>query len=205
MDRKAKLRRKKGFTLTETLISLVIFMILAGTASSIIMVSMNLFSRSALKNSAQRVGSELYQLLDNRLTYGKNVTITNSEDTMRANYGASGAGIPSEPMTCVYIPAAGDRVGMGNIIPSNAYVISADEMQGLRAAVTFTEEYSAFPIISLKVEVFTDDGKDLLYSVEGKIRLLNVTENDIFYSGLIPPSGVSNNYQDLYIGFTELA
>lgn len=64
-----KLFRRKGFTLTETIIGLVVFMLLAGAASSIVLVGFGFFGRSALRNSAATIGEEIYTLLENRLTY----------------------------------------------------------------------------------------------------------------------------------------
>lgn len=199
-----RIKAKKGFTLTELLISLVLFALLAGAVSSIILVSFNIYSRSALRNTAQRVGTEVFDLLENRLSYGKNVTITNSEDVMCANYGASGSGVPSDPMVCITVPSSGDRLCLGNIIPANATIVKPDELSKMKLLVEIEEEYSVYPLVTVRVSITSDDGETSLFSTESPVRLLNVAEDDIFWESFMLLGSYSNEYSDLYIGFTEI-
>ena len=60
---------KKGFTLTETLIGTVVLLILAGTASTIILSCFGIYGRTTKRNSAQSIGDTIYELISERLTY----------------------------------------------------------------------------------------------------------------------------------------
>lgn len=177
---------KKGFTLVELMISLVLFLLLAGAASSIILVSFNLYSRSAVRNTAQIKGDEIFDTIENRLMYAVDVTVTN-DDNATGDF-------------CIYIPQYGDRVRIGNTIPPNSDLVSPDELINLTVGATI-KQGNEDDLIVLTIEILSAD--EPVYSRSGAIKLMNALNPDISESCSVPK--ITTNYsEDMYIVFGEI-
>lgn len=186
-----RIKSKKGFTLVELMIGLVVFMFLVGAATSIIMVSFNIYARSAVRNHAQQKGDEIYSLIESRLTYAANLTITTDESTLEG---------AAEPYTCIYIPSYGDRVCIGNTIPANSEAVSPSELEGLTVKVKIRQG-SGDDVLTLAVEIFRDS--EAVYSHTGSVMMMNANNAAVSEYCEVPYS-TSNSFTDMYIVFTEL-
>ncbi|WP_044973708.1 prepilin-type N-terminal cleavage/methylation domain-containing protein [Ruminococcus sp. HUN007] len=79
---KAALKKKrfKGFTLVEVMTSLVIMTILIAVASGVIMVTFDIFGRSAVRRAAQNNGNNVYNYIYDHLSYATALKIDQSVD-----------------------------------------------------------------------------------------------------------------------------
>lgn len=77
--------RLKGFTLVETMTSLVILVILIGVASGVIITTFNIFGKNTVMRMAQSHGNTVYEYLYDHISYatalkiGRNVDINNKD------------------------------------------------------------------------------------------------------------------------------
>jgi len=85
MKSRPEKKKFKGFTLVEVMTSLVIMTILISVASGVIIVTFDIFGRSALKRAAQNNGNNVYNYIYDHLSYAtalkidKTVDINNKE------------------------------------------------------------------------------------------------------------------------------
>ncbi len=77
MKKKSRLR---GFTLVETMTSLVIMVILIAIASGVIITTFNIFGKNALFRAAQNEGNNVYNFLYNNISYATGLKIGKSDD-----------------------------------------------------------------------------------------------------------------------------
>lgn len=186
---------RRGFTLTETLIGLVVFMILAGTVSAVILTGFNIYSRNALKNSAQSIGDTAYDLISGRLSYCTKLTVSDRTEDVES------LEVAKNRLLCIHIPAEGDRIGMGVGSLSPRDVITPAELSGL------TLEISAEPdsgtLMQLTVTVLSAEDERQLYSRSGTIRLFNAAADELDTYCDVQSS--SNSYSDIYFVFNETA
>lgn len=184
----------KGFTMVELMISLLLFLIIAGAAASIVLVSFNLYTRSAVRNSAQLKGDEIFETIENRLTYAIDLVVTNDESAAGAESGAF----------CIYIPQYGDRVRIGNQVPPNSDLVAPDELVGLTVRVDI-EQGKADDLIVLSVEIYSEDEPTgtSVYSRSGTVRLMNAANASIS-KGCAVPLITTNLTKDMYIVFVEI-
>lgn len=190
------LLKRKGFTLTETLIGLVVLLILAGTVSAVMMSGFGIYGRTALRNSAQSAGDTAYELISSRLTYAVNLTISDNVSYVGNNYD-----IKADGAVCIYIPADGGRVGLGvgSLAPPD--VIKPDQLRNMRLNVS--AEYQSDTLVGLAVSVESSDDGRTLYSRSGTIRMMNASNPEL--DSFCDVQSSDNSTSDLYFVFTELA
>lgn len=190
------LLKRKGFTLTETLIGLVVLLILAGTVSAVMMSGFGIYGRTALRNSAQSAGDTAYELISSRLTYAVNLTISDNASYVGNNYD-----VKVDGAVCIYIPADGGRVGLGvgSLAPPD--VIKPDQLRNMRLNVS--AEYQSDTLVGLAVSVESSDDGRTLYSRSGTIRLMNASNPGL--DSFCDVQSSDNSTSDLYFVFTELA
>ena len=87
-----KKNRFKGFTLVEVMTSLVIMTILIAVASGVIIVTFDIFGRSAVRRAAQNNGNNVYNYIYDHLSYATALKIDqtvdiNNKDSMLALIG----------------------------------------------------------------------------------------------------------------------
>ena len=78
--KKADKRKLKGFTLVEVMTSLVIMTILVAVASGVIIVTFDIFARSALRRAAQNNGNNVYEYIYDHISYATALKIGESVD-----------------------------------------------------------------------------------------------------------------------------
>lgn len=190
------LLKRKGFTLTETLIGLVVLLILAGTVSAVMMSGFGIYGRTALRNSAQSAGDTAYELISSRLTYAVNLTISDNIRYVENNYD-----VKADGAVCIYIPADGGRIGLGvgSLAPPD--VIKPDQLRNMRLNVS--AEYQSDTLVGLAVSVESSDDGRTLYSRSGTIRLMNASNPGL--DSFCDVQSSDNSASDLYFVFTELA
>lgn len=190
------LLKRKGFTLTETLISLVVLLILAGTVSAVMMSGFGIYGRTALRNSAQSAGDTAYELISSRLSYATNLTISDNVRYVENNYD-----VRADGAVCIYVPVDGDRVclGVGALAPPA--VIKPSQLQNMR--INVSAEYQSDSLVGLTVSIeSTEDGRTL-YSRSGTVRLMNASNPEL--DSFCDVQNSDNSTSDLYFVFTELA
>lgn len=188
--------KRKGFTLTETLISLVVLLILAGTVSAVMMSGFGIYGRTALRNSAQSAGDTAYELISSRLSYATNLTISDNVRYVENNYD-----VRVDGAVCIYVPVDGDRVclGVGALAPPA--VIKPSQLQNMR--INVSAEYQSDSLVGLTVSIeSTEDGRTL-YSRSGTVRLMNASNPEL--DSFCDVQSSDNSTSDLYFVFTELA
>lgn len=190
-----RLFRRKGFTLTETIIGLVVFMLLAGTASSIVLVGFRLFGRSALRNSAAAVGEEIYTLLENRLTYCTDLIVSSEPPEAENEYS-------DKVYFCIYVPADGSYVGMGSNTVYPRECITRDQMESMSAEVKIIPDDYSDSLVDITVSVYEKDDGSLLFTTSGTVELLNAANGNISDFCLV--DSVDSGITGSYITFTEI-
>lgn len=80
MKSKSAKKKFRGFTLVEVMTSLVIMTILISVASGVIIVTFDIFGRSALKRAAQDNGNNVYNYIYDHLSYATYLEIGESVD-----------------------------------------------------------------------------------------------------------------------------
>ena len=75
-----KKNRFKGFTLVEVMTSLVIMTILIAVASGVIIVTFDIFGRSAVRRAAQNNGNNVYNYIYDHLSYATALKIDQTVD-----------------------------------------------------------------------------------------------------------------------------
>lgn len=191
-----KLFSRRGFTLTETLISLVVLLILAGVASAVMMSGFGVYGRTALRNSAQEAGDTVYELISSRLTYAVDLTISDDVRYVENNYD-----VQAEGSICIYIPTEGDRVGMGAGALAPGDVLRPSQLKGLRIEVS--AEYQSEDLVGLTVGITSEEDGRMLYSRTGTIRLMNAADPAI--DSFCDIQNCDNSVRDMYFVFNELA
>lgn len=186
---------RRGFTLTETVIGLAVFMILAGVVSAVILTGFNIYSRNALKNSAQSIGDTVYDLISGRLSYCTDLTISDRIEDVES------LDVAKNRLLCIHVPAEGDRVGMGVSSLSPRDVITPAELSGLKLKIS--AEPDSDTIMQLTVTVLSSEDERQLYSRCGTIRLFNAAAEKLDTYCDIQSS--SNSYRDIYFVFNETA
>lgn len=184
-----RIKSKKGFTLVETVIGIVVFMILAGTASGVMLTAFNLYGRSSMKNRAQNVGDTVYELIDKRLSYCYELVIGDNSESY-----ANG-------MMCIKIGKDGKSVRMGNV-ESPSEFIDSDEFDGMKLTVTASIYDNT--MVNISVTLIAEDDGRTLYSRDGYIKLFN--SNDLEgASGTDSEEDYSSDDDDLYFIFKEIS
>lgn len=189
-----RLIRKKGFTLTETLIGIVVFLILAGTSSSVMLTAFNLYGRTALKNSAQNIGDTVYELLDNRLSYCNYLVVGNASENCKPEY------------MCIKIPKDGKSVIMGANTPSTAIT---DDSQFTNMKMVVDAEIvgslqNAASMLKVTVTVYAEEDGRELYTRTGVIKLYNAVTGECEVTGADGGNEYSSKTNDLYFVFGEV-
>lgn len=191
-----KLFRHGGFTLTETLIGLVVLLILAGTVSAVMMSGFGIYGRTALRNHAQSIGDTAYELISSRLTYAVDLTVSNNAKEIHDSYN-----VQEDGNVCIYIPVEGDRVGLGIGALEPPDVITPEQLAGMRLSVSAS--YESDTLAGLNVEVRLAEDDRLLYSRSGTVRLMNASNPEL--DSFCDVQNSDNSSSDLYFVFSELA
>lgn len=186
---------RRGFTLTETVIGLAVFMILAGVVSAVILTGFNIYSRNALKNSAQSVGDTVYDLISGRLSYCMNLTVSDRAEDVDS------LDVAKNRLLCIHVPANGDRVGLGVGSLSPRDFITPAELSGLK--LNISAEPGSDTLMKLTVTVLSSGDGRQLYSRSGTIRLFNASAEELDTYCDVQSS--SNSYRDIYFIFSETA
>lgn len=152
-----KLRRTGGFTLTEVLVTLLIFSILTlailvGTGSAA-----KVYRKAVLASEAQTLSSTLVQGLSDELRYARNIQTDGAGEVTSfdsATFGPAAA-----------IDSSGDTVKLGQqeLLSPGAYT------SGLKAKVDVTYDGGVF---QMTVTV-SDSGGGAIRTVETAVRALN--------------------------------
>ena len=80
MKNKPVKKKFRGFTLVEVMTSLVIMTILIAVASGVIIVTFDIFARSAIKRAAQNNGNNVYNYIYDHLSYATSLEIGGTVD-----------------------------------------------------------------------------------------------------------------------------
>ena len=80
MKNKPVKKKFRGFTLVEVMTSLVIMTILIAVASGVIIVTFDIFARSAIKRAAQNNGNNVYNYIYDHLSYATSLEIDRTVD-----------------------------------------------------------------------------------------------------------------------------
>lgn len=184
--------RKKGFTLVETVIGLVVFLVLAGAASAVIVLCFDLLGRGAMRNKAQSIGDGVYNLIENRISYCQNLTISTYDPiTGEINYYDG-----MNPFQIV-LARGGKTVELVGAERTQAF--SASDLGGMYLDITL-EEGESYGLVRIVVEVFEDGSNSApLYHTEGSACTMNAVDTFIDIAG-----SFNNCGGDVFITFTEI-
>lgn len=187
--------RKKGFTLTETVVGLAVFMLLAGAAASIVLVGFKIYGRSTLRNSAAIVGNEIYELIENRLTYCTDLIVSFKSEDFEDSY-------PEQEYVCIYVPAEGNYVGMENRTAFPREFISKKQLEGMSAEVKISADIFVDSLVDITVSVYETNGGSRLFTTSGTVELLNAANPNVSDFCLL--DNVDSKITGLYITFTDI-
>lgn len=67
---------RRGFTLVEVSVSLVVLVMIISVSSGIILVSSNIFAKDAVLNDYQITGNDVFDFVSNKLAYAGNFTVS---------------------------------------------------------------------------------------------------------------------------------
>ena len=181
------MKRCKGFTLPETMLALLVFMVIAGAVGSVIILGMNIAARSARNTSAQRLTDGIYDILCETLRYGNDLRI--------------GFGFEEYPFSdarMIFIPHDGSGIVFceGTDTVDGDYVFGDDILNGMKLSVGFSYDSTYPDLIGVTVRVI-DGASEYLRS--GTVRFMN----GIGYTDI--QDGVcSNDIGDVYIMYTDV-
>lgn len=191
-----RLFSRKGFTLTEMLIGLVVLLILAGTVSAMMMSGFGIYGRTALRNSAQSTADQLYELISSRLTYAVDLTVSDDVRYIESMYN-----MQEDAAVCIYIPSDGSFVGLGVGALAPPSVIPPSQLKGMRLDAEVNYQSDSLVEITIAVES-ADDGR-ILYSRTGSVHLMNAANPEL--DSFCDVQSCDNSAADIYFVFKELA
>lgn len=183
------LKQRKGMTLIETVITLLIAGILIAATGALIISGLNLFQDTAARNLDQQIGDNVLEIVREQILYSKSVTIEEnvtsfSEDSV----GTSGAIFvgtgPSTPANKgkLYIKRAGEDEEVFDVYPQDNFY--AGRKLTLQLTVDKVKPQKA---LTLTVKVM--DGDDSKYVKSTSFQLLNSSELDAPFAAQTWPTG----------------
>ena len=148
-------RNKKGFTLLEVSVSLVIFLLVTAFSATVIIFAGGLYSRSYEKSQAaascQRVCALVYEKLSRAISFGENYSGESYKERL------------------IFEP---DRILIERENQQPQEVITLERLNDdCRLAVNLTASEIRPELIDITVSIY--EGEQLCYTVSDTVRLLN--------------------------------
>lgn len=191
-----RIKSRKGFTLTETLIGIVVLMILAGVASSIMLSCFGIYGRTAKRNSAQSIGDTVYELIYSRMTYAVDLTVTNDVGLLKSRYN-----VIEDGNSCIFVPPDGDFAGYGVGTLAPPSVITVKQLQTMKLIVSVESSGGSLAEVTVTVNN-ADDGRQL-YSRTGTVHLMNADNSAL--GSFCDVQNCDSSDSGLFIVFSEPA
>ncbi len=182
------MRKCKGFTLPETTLAFLVFMVIAGAVASVIIIGMNISVRSARNTNAQLAADGMYDYLCERLCYGRDISIGFSSDDYPQPDNAR----------MIYLPRDGSAMIFceGTDTIDGEDVFGKDILRGMKLYVRFSYNNRNADIIGITLELKAENE---VYSRSGAVKLMN----NIGYCDIV--SGVcTNEIGDVYIIYRDV-
>lgn len=180
------MRNNKGFTLPETLLSMVIFAVLAAVAGSVIVISLDLLGRYGQISRAQLVSDGVCGYLADRLSYGADIMIAGDPDD----------GYTGHAPMLVEVTEDG-RIYAGSFEDSDNIVsVFSDEFYGgMTVELYISRDIEKTNVIEIYADVYRDGS--LLCSTVRTVRTMNC-ETPLF-------AGVISNYAgNIYLMYSGI-
>lgn len=181
--------RRRGLTLVEVSVSMVIMVILILLTSSLMLAGMNIFWKNAESRAAQSEGNAVFALLSEKISYATQLTISGetadelADDEERIEVTEDGVTIT--------------RMYQGQ--ETRQTVFDKAALHGHRAEVTVTQKPEDPSFLTLALSLYSSEN-ELLYTQMGVVPLLNFTlSGQAAFSIGPPPPGdaMSITYQYL--------
>lgn len=157
---------KRGMTLIEMIISLVILSILMTSTLGMITSSMSIFSSTSLAALDRMVGNSVYQTLESSLRYATHLTISNTPDTTLTSQSFYVGNVDAATNSgSVMYRAEGD---------TNYLSLYSPEFYGNRSVqYSVTEVGSDGRHVKITVKIFRDG--EAVYTKEATIKCVNLS------------------------------
>lgn len=181
------MKRCKGFTLPETMLAFLVFMIIAGAVGSVIVLGMNIAARSAKNTSAQLLTDGIYDILCERLRYGNDLAI-----------GFGYEDYPFSDARMIIIPHDGSGIVLceDTHTADGEYIFDDDMLNGMKLCVGFTYDSNSSDLIGITVKLLDGTSE---YRRSGTVKLMNNRGYTDIKGGVC-----SNDIGDVYIIYTDV-
>lgn len=147
-------RRNKGFTLPEMIMNLAVLAIVAAAVGAVLIICINIFTRSALNARAAITADGIYELISDKLTYGRDISLSNE---------------PSEQPSSVLRISGSDILEGDN---DRLISVFSDEFYGgFTFSVTISQDIFHDDIAEVSVQIF--NYTELICSRKGAVRMMN--------------------------------
>ncbi len=153
------LKSKKGFTLVEVIVSLLIVSIILAFATSFFFVGQKLFSNSIKNSNNKIVGDNVLSFLSEKLKYADKIQILNNSSVSSAKY------------TGIFY-MTNNMLGFDKASSKNNNIYGESYYNGnrLRVTVTVLDKTS----MNISVSVISSSLTEVLYSTNNVIKILNL-------------------------------
>lgn len=153
-------RNKKGFTLVEVIVSLLVVSIILAFATSFFFVGEKLFSNSTKGNTRKMVGDNVLNFVSDRLKYSSKLEIRNNSSMTDAKYSNNILWLNSNKKLCFKTSGT----DLGDIFGDSFY-----NQNSISVTVQVLPNYN----LKVEVKVLDIDNKEV-YSTSSVIKLMNM-------------------------------
>lgn len=159
--------KEKGFTLTETAVSLAVMSVLVASASAIIMMAAGIFARNAAADRASDVGERLCRTLEDKLS----CAVALQAD--RQEYPAIPEDMSAGYRECLVIGENGETVDILREQTGSQTVFDQNDLKGLKVKLDMQLAENGSDALTAKV-LLTDDEGECKFSRTLTLPLLNM-------------------------------
>ncbi|MBQ8170841.1 MAG: type II secretion system protein [Oscillospiraceae bacterium] len=181
------MKRCKGFTLPETMLALLVFLVIAGAVGSVIVLGMNIAARSARNTSVRLLTDGIYDTLCQTLRYGNDLRI-----------GFGFEDYPFSEARMIFIPHDGSGIVFcdGTDTAGGDYVFGEDILNGMKLSVGFSYSGASPDLVGVTVKLCEGNSE---YIRSGTVKFMNNRGYTDIQDGVC-----SNDIGDVYIIYTDV-
>ena len=181
------IKNRKGFTLVEVIVSMLIVSIILTFATSFFFTGEKMFANSIKGNTSKLIGDNVLEFISDKLTYSTNVEVLKNADVSSAKYN-----------NVIYMNSE-KTIGFKTPISNKDNIYSTDYYNGYTIKLIVT----VMPESCIKVTIKVMDKDEEQYSTYNVIKLINI--NLLNNSVEVNEALISKDIENPVISFEESA